>query len=139
MDCPVHPLWWICLILRICIVYGVYRVTQSHTRESIRSERKFSIRHWIYYLAITLILTSISVGFIHAQIQSSKGEVQLAPVFWQNARWVHALLYGAAAASFLHWFIHKSNVNPAYLFLGMDVLFSIGYRYYKYRQGIRCI
>ncbi len=100
----INPLWSICLITRISIalIVGYYRKTDKIM--------------WI-------VLSVIGLGFLYKGYTGSNDEIQVAPVFWHDTRYVHGVLYLLAAS---------------YLFIGMpviastiilsDIAFSIMYR-----------
>ena len=100
----IHPLWFVCLTIRICIalIVGHYRKTDK---------------------IMLIVLTVIGLGFLYKGYTGSNDEIQIAPVFWHDTRYVHGVLY-LLAASYLFF----GNPNVASAVLMSDVIFSIIYR-----------
>ena len=100
----INTLWSICLITRISIalIVGYYRKIDK---------------------IMLIVLSIIGLGFLYKGYTGSNNEIQVAPVFWHDTRYVHGVLYLLAAS---------------YLFIGMpviastiilsDIAFSIMYR-----------
>ena len=104
----IHPLWFVCLLVRCLLVYTVFRF--HHTTPRL----------------LLAILFTIGVGFLFKALTGSNDETQLAKVFWHDARPVHAVMYLMAFGYLLH-----DNVAMACLILALNVIFSVIYRNYK--------
>ena len=104
---PPHPLWIVCLITRLTIAY-------STTINSLNTP-------------VLLVLVVIGTGFAYNSITGSNREIQLRAVFWHDARWVHAMLFIAAAVQL--YYNRKTNARNLLL---LDVVFSILYRLIKW-------
>ena len=112
-----HPLWWLCLAVRIGIVIWV-----SVPAGKLR-----------YKNLTALSLLIMSVGFMVKFVTSSNNEVQIRRVFWHNVRWVHSVFFGLAAV--IHFTGNEDDtvsiISKSGIILIMDVLFSIVYRMYN--------
>ena len=100
----IHPLWFVCLTIRmsLALLVGYYRNIDK----------------------IMLILLSIvGVSFLYWGYTGSNDEIQIAPVFWHDTRYVHGVLYLLAAS-----YMFVGNPNVALTILVSDVIFSIVYR-----------
>lgn len=93
----IHPLWYLCLFVRVLLAIGVFFVSSK-----------------VY----TWVLLCIGLGFLYKSYTGSNNEYQLAKVFWHTSRKIHALFYLAAAAC-----IHSNQIRFGLLMA--DVLFSI--------------
>lgn len=74
-------------------------------------------------------LGAMGLGFALKSITGSNDEIQIGRVFWHDARWIHAMLFGAA--SVLHLVVmHPSGANlpPSWVPLLGDTVFSVVYR-----------
>lgn len=109
-----HPLWFLCLTTRLCMIYAFYCL--------LRSERKIK-----YAKARRIIILStlfiIGLGFLNKAYFGSNNEIQVAKVFWHETRYVHGVLYLLSG-----FYLLFDNLNMCLLLLGLDVLFSIMYR-----------
>jgi len=76
-------------------------------------------------MIIRYLTIFIACGFIYKSIYGSNNEIQIARVFWHDARPIHALLWACAAIALIY-----ENVPYAILCLLIDVIFSIVYRLY---------
>ena len=65
----------------------------------------------------------MGTGFFYQGYFSSNNEIQIAKVFWHNARYIHGTFYLAAA-----YYLYLNNVNMACILLLTDICFSILYR-----------
>jgi hypothetical protein len=100
----INPLWSICLITRICIalIVGYYRKIDK---------------------IMLIVLSIIGLGFLYKGYTGSNDEIQIAPVFWHDTRYVHGVLYLLAAS-----YLFVGNPIIALSILLSDVIFSIVYR-----------
>lgn len=103
----IHPLWFICILVRISLIIPLIYYQQSNFIINI----------------LKFVFISISLGFFFKSVQGSNNEIQIAKVFWHETRIFHALFYFLA----FYYLIHK-QVSLSILFLVMDILFSISYR-----------
>ncbi len=99
----IHPLWCLCLAVRLLLSYSIY--------------------HNLYPNYLLPILLFISIGFMYKGYTGSNDETQIAKVFWHNTRFTHGLLYGIA-----FYYLYNKNYKMSFLFVLLDVLFSISYR-----------
>lgn len=107
----IHPLWYICIIIRIIIsilplIYNYFS--------------KYKIINIISQINKYIILL-IGFGFLYKTIFGSNNEIQIKKVFWHNTRIIHALLFIIAGLYF-------KNYKISSVILLIDVLFSILYR-----------
>jgi hypothetical protein len=104
----IHPFWFICLSIRVALIFGVrylYNIKQ----------KKIAI----------LLLTIIGLGFIYQSIFGSNNEIQLNKVFWHETRITHGLLYIISV-----YYLLNNNLDMNSIVLGLDVIFSVIYRFY---------
>lgn len=97
----IHPLWCICIIIRISIIFSI--------------QYSYKI-HWILLL--------IGCGFLYKAITGSNNEHQIARVFWHSSRIIHTIMFLSAGASLLFL---KNKLLCQIILLG-DILVSILYR-----------
>lgn len=100
----VHPLWFICLLVRFVIAFAIYK------------------KSWNYKY-ISLILFLMGSGFFYKGIFSSNDEMQIAKVFWHDSRYIHGVFYLAAA-----YYLYYNHTNMALILILSDICFSILYR-----------
>lgn len=105
----IHPLWYFCIMVRFTISLSVYFSKYYGTMISRILAGAFTI---------------MGVGFIYKFWFGSNNETQIAKVFWHNTRIVHGILY--LLASYL-LFTNKHVLSS--IIIGLDVLFSIFYRF----------
>ena len=100
----INPLWSICLITRICIalIVGYYRKIDK---------------------IMLIVLSIIGLGFLYKGYTGSNYEIQVAPVFWHDTRYVHGVLYLLAAS-----YLFTGMPVIASIILLSDIAFSIMYR-----------
>lgn len=99
----IHPIWYICLLVRLTIAYCIYNN---------------------YFSNILLpTLAIISTGFIYKGYTGSNNEKQIAKVFWHDSRYHHAIFYSLAT-----YYLYLNNYKFASLFVLMDVIYSVVYR-----------
>jgi hypothetical protein len=110
----IHPLWYVCITVRLSMVYAVYFL--------LRNESKIKNKKLIKNI-ITTIFLIFGLGFIRKGILAHNNEYQIAKVFWQETRYVHGALFLLAGIYLL-----LDNLNMCLLVLGLDVVFSILYR-----------
>ena len=103
----IHPLWYLCILSRLSLVYFVNKYGTSQKYKSL----------------IQIILIVISLGFLNKSINGSNKEIQITNVFWHDARIVHAVLFGLSTFLF-----YKNKINLSAIILFIDILFSIIYR-----------
>lgn len=104
----IHPLWYVCLSVRVALIFGVRYL------------------HFIKQKKVAaIILTLIGLGFIYQAINGSNNEIQINKVFWHETRITHGLLYLLSV-----YYLLNNNIDMNSIILGLDVLFSIIYRFY---------
>ena len=114
---PIHPLWSVCLIVRFSIValllYGVVRRDIG-----------------------TVILAIMGIGFMYKYFTSSpqKIEFQIAKVFWNADRPIHAILLIIAAV--MYW---NNNNQAAAIVAALSPIYSIWQRRHEIVQLLRKI
>lgn len=101
-----HPLWFICLLVRILLVYLILFL---HKRNDLIAK---------------MLLFIIGSGFLYKGLTGSNNEIQVKKVFWHEARVMHSLFYFAA-----FFYYMQNNIKMVKLILLLDIIFSIGYRY----------
>ena len=84
----IHPLWIICIIVRIGLIFL--------TRYLFKNNNILS----------KLILLIIAIGFIYQSLYGSNNEIQVAKVFWHEARFFHGILYLVSLT-----YLIKNNLN----------------------------
>lgn len=104
----IHPLWYICLSVRILLIFLIRFLAKSKLEK----------------LAI-LTLSLIGLGFIYQYLFSSNNEIQFNKVFWHDTRITHGILYLIAV-----YYLFKNNIEMTSLVLALDVIFSVLYRFY---------
>lgn len=104
----IHPLWYICLSVRILLIFLIRFLAKSKLKK----------------LAI-LTLSLIGLGFIYQYLFSSNNEIQFNKVFWHDTRITHGILYLIAV-----YYLFKNNIEMTSLVLALDVIFSVLYRFY---------
>ena len=102
----IHPLYYICILVRLSLIY--------------------LIKYQDYNNIIQYILLIFGLGFFYQGIYSSNNEIQVAKVFWNNARFIHGILYLLAAYYFM-----KKDINMTIIVLFTDLFFSGTYRFIK--------
>lgn len=101
----IHPLWFICLFIRII-----------YTKILIHSLKTKNINY-------NILPTIMGLGFLYKYFTGSNNEIQINKVFWHDSRLVHGILY--LLASFYYF---KKNIKLTLLVLILDIIFSILYR-----------
>ena len=104
----IHPLWFICLLVRVSLIFLVrylYKINQKKIAG--------------------LILTLIGLGFIYQAFNGSNNEIQINKVFWHDTRITHGILYLISV-----YYLFDNNIDMNSIILGLDVIFSIIYRFY---------
>ena len=104
----IHPLWYICLIVRILLIFFIRFLNKNKLR-------KIGI----------CILSLIGLGFIYQAIYSSNKEIQFNRVFWHETRILHGILYLLSV-----YYLYFGNLEMNSLVLTLDVIFSVLYRIY---------
>ena len=96
-----NKLWYICLLVRLLLIFLIRR-NQHNGR---------------------IILLGIGLGFFYKVYTGSNNEIQLSKVFWHETRYLHGALYLLSS-----FYLFKQNLNMSSLILLIDLLFSILYR-----------
>lgn len=99
----IHPLWYICLFVRLFLAFSVSKYTK-------------------YSKYFRILLLVIGLGFGYKALTGSNNETQVARVFWHNTRIVHSFLFLLAFSMY--------NLKNSTRILVCDVIFSILYRTY---------
>ncbi len=100
----IHPLWIICIFIRLLLVYLPF----------IRKLSNIS----------KYIILFMGLGFLYKSIFGSNNEFQVKKVFWHKVRFVHAILFISAAFYF-------ENKKLSSFLLFSSVIFSLIYRFFK--------
>lgn len=103
----IHPAWFICLSIRLALVYWVRR---SNAITDLRT-------------LLNVFLLVVALGFLYKAITGSNAETQIAKVFWHETRVIHFFFYFAATVAF-----YMQEEKLASNMLAFDVIFSILYR-----------
>jgi hypothetical protein len=103
----IHPLWYICIITRICLIF-VLRYLHNKKKNKI-------------YILIPL---TIGLGFLYKHIFGSNNEIQFKKVFWHETRLIHSILYITSV-----YFFYNDNIKKGSLILVLDIIFSVLYRF----------
>lgn len=104
----IHPLWFICLFVRVALIFLVrylYKINQKKVAG--------------------LLLALIGFGFIYQAFNGSNNEIQINKVFWHETRITHGILYLVAL-----YYLFDNNIDMNSIVLGLDVIFSVVYRFY---------
>lgn len=104
----IHPLWYVCLIIRISIIYFIKYIYDNH-----KNYKKF----------IEYILLIFGLGFIYQGFYGSNNETQISKVFWHDVRYVHGILYLLS-----YYYLSKNRINLSLLMILLEIIFSILYR-----------
>ena len=110
---PIHSLWYICLIVRF--LFGVYIINRARICKILNI---CDVTHNI----ITLALTTMSIGFAFQWLfhNPNKPEFQIARVWWNSDRPIHAGIL--AMSAIMH---HVGYVSEAGSLFIADAVFSI--------------
>lgn len=108
----IHPLWYVCLLIRIFIVIGLWLIITKINNNS----------KWKYIIP-SIILLVMGLGFIIKGVIGSNNEFQISKVFWHETRYVHGIIYVLSAL-----YLVNKNINMCLLLLSFDIIFSILYR-----------
>lgn len=111
----IHPLWFICLFVRMLLIYIIWYIYNKN------SDIKYKYEIQISSLVILFIMGS---GFIIKGYLGSNNEIQINKVFWHETRFVHGSLYLLSCMYLLF-----DNLNITLLILSLDLIFSILYRF----------
>ena len=101
----IHPLWFVCLIVRII-----------YTKILIDSLKLNNINY-------NILPTILGFGFLYKYFTGSNNEIQISKVFWHDSRLVHGILY-----LLISYFYYKKNIKNTLLILILDIIFSLLYR-----------
>lgn len=101
----IHPLWFICLFVRII-----------YTKILVNSLKLNNINYNILPLIMGL-------GFLYKYFTGSNDEIQISKVFWHDSRLVHGILY-----LLVSFYYYKKNTKLTLLILILDIIFSLLYR-----------
>ena len=107
---PIHPLWYICLIVRF--LFGIL---------VMRCIRLPWISRCTQHRALTFLLAAMGVGFAYQWLthNPSKPEFQIARVWWNTYRPIHAVMFFMAAGAH-----HFGAVHTAGALIVVDTVFS---------------
>jgi len=109
----IHPLWIVCITIRIILLLFIYYLNCS-----------YNFNPTIHTVSLSLLFI-IGFGFIYKGFTGSNNETQIAKVFWNDSRFIHGSLYiGACLCLFC------KQLNNMALLLGIDLAFSFAYRLY---------
>ena len=109
----IHPLWFLCITVRILLILLIrYYYNNSKNKSLVKT-------------ISLIILLSIGFGFMRKGLYGSNNEIQIAKVFWHETRYVHGSLYLLASI-----YLFNDNLNMASLILLLDIIFSIIYRFF---------
>ena len=103
----IHPLWYLCIFIRLISVVLLNKFKK-------------------YKNTILTILLIIGLGFIYQGKYSSNNNLQIAKVFWHDARYIHGILYLLAA-----YYFYKKDIKLTTIILLSDIAFSFIYRLIK--------
>ena len=104
----IHPFWYICLIVRIVLIFLVRYLNQIKQKK-----------------VAALILSLMGLGFIYQAFFSSNKEIQFNKVFWHDTRITHGLLYLVSI-----YYLFDNNIDMNSVVLSLDIVFSLIYRFY---------
>lgn len=102
----IHPLWLLCIIVRLLIIVIV---------------KNFYKKYNIYLAGILFMM---GTSFMFKGFTGSNMEKQVKKVFWHETRYLHGLLYLLSA-----YFVFIKNIKMASLTLLLDIVFSLMYRF----------
>ena len=113
----IHPLWIICILMRLVIsclplIYDYFKKTKSINEKLLENIITFN----------KIIIYIIGIGFLYKSLFGSNNETQVKKVFWHRTRIIHSIFYLLAAVNY-----HNLRLSSSILFI--DVSFSIFYRY----------
>ena len=109
----IHPLWFICLSIRLIIIYILWYLNKIDSKYN----------KVIKYISFIFLLI-IGIGFINKGMHGSNNEIQINKVFWHETRYVHGAIYILAS-----FYLLNDNLSITLLLLLLDVIFSILYRF----------
>ena len=105
----IHPLWFICIFFRLSLIFVIRYI---HTQND----------DLIHKITASVLLV-IGLGFTYQGYFGSNNEIQIANVFWHDARYIHAVFYILASI-----YLFRKNININTILLITDLIFSILYR-----------
>ena len=108
----IHPLWYLCIFVRLLLVLFVYVLTKNDIYENN-----------FLKILITITLFIMGSGFMYKYITGSNNEIQIAKVFWHDTRIYHGLMYLLAS----YFFYINKGFYASWILL-LDVIGSIIYR-----------
>ena len=103
----IHPLWYLCIIVRLSIVIC----------------KRYFKNNKIIKKILLLFLLSVSIGFFYKALTGSNNEKQLSKVFWHETRYIHGIFYLLG-----FYYLYNNNINMNNIILITDLSFSIIYR-----------
>lgn len=106
---PIHPLWLICILSRLCLAYYYFKNAQK-----------------IGFFS-KLLLLIIGIGFGYKSITGSNNEYQIRKVFWHSSRKYHAMFYLVSFCFTLFLTTHSYIYIP----LCLDVIYSLAFRFFN--------
>ena len=104
----IHPFWYICLSVRIALIFFIRYLDKNKLRK-----------------VGGLILSLMGLGFIYQALFSSNKEIQFNKVFWHETRIIHGLLYLTSV-----YYLFDNNLEMNSIVLSLDIVFSLIYRFY---------
>ena len=105
----IHPLWYVCLTVRISLIL-IYAYISKKGSSMVKN-------------LTCLLLFIIGSGFLYKSITGSNEEKQISKVFWHETRFIHAIFYLLASL-----YLYNRNTILLILILSLDVIFSLLYR-----------
>ena len=103
----IHNLWFICILVRIGLIFLTTYLGK--------------INNFTYIISSILLI--MGIGFIYKGYFGSNNEIQIAQVFWHETRYIHGLFYILASI-----YLFNKNFNMKSTLLLSDLLFSVSYR-----------
>lgn len=95
----------LCIAIRTALAMWVRRASVSH----------------LWYIGLVLLLQSFGFAYIYMYgLRKSGGETFGCPIWWNDMRPVHAIMYGTAS-----WFALRGNGNTTSTVLMVDVLMGL--------------
>jgi len=106
----IHPLWFICIFVRLSLIYLIIYLNKK--------------RNTKINMICASILLIMGLGFIYKGLTGSNNELQVNKVFWHETRYVHGMFYLLSS-----FYLFKNNVNITSLLLLSDIIFSFLFRF----------
>ena len=114
----VNNLWYVCIVVRLVLAMSInnFNFLPLALVPPIESDLQN---------VVIIVVTVIGIGFLYKAVTGSNEEYQIDKVFWHSTRSYHAVLFLAASLA-----LTQEYADMAALFLIIDVIFSIGYRFW---------